>query len=215
MHARCFAQFVLIAVLVVVPGSLSPGAAPHQDSRQERAKRALDTLNQRVPGVTREITWLAGRAGEGVPESMVKNLEGLVDALRHSENSGTAKEILEEVRQDIAIKWAVCRQSPEGMAIQVPLIVRTWTAGEPRSEAPRWNVHYLSAPLASSDLPGESFPTFSSPTTISLPPGRYVVWAQDPDDPKRRGPRKDVTVGSPDGSIPAGGVKTDVVVAVK
>ena len=215
MHARGFSRYVLLAILVVVPGSLAPGAAPQQGSRLERVKRALDTLNQKVPGATKEINWLTTSAGETVPESMVKNLEGLVDALRRSENTATAKEILEEVRQDIAIKWAVCRLSPEGMAIQVPLIVRTWTSGEPRSESPRWNVHYLSAPLASSDLPGDSFPTFSSPTSISLPPGRYVVWAQDPDNPKRRGPRKDVTLGSPDGTIPAGGVKTDVVVAVK
>ena len=215
MNARGFARCVLVAVLVAIPGSLAPGAAPPQDSRQSRATRALDTLLQKVPSLSRELTWLLKNVGEGVPESMVKNLEGLVDALRRSENSGTAKEILEEVRQDIVLKWALCRLSPEGMAAQVPLIVRTWTAGEPRTEAPRWNVHYLSAPLASSDLPGESFPTFSSPTTISLPPGRYVVWAQDPENPKRRGPRKDVTLGSPDGSVPAGGVKADVVVAVK
>lgn len=214
MRAGTVPFCVLIAAFVLV---LSPGsqASLVQDVQQQRVVNALQALRPQVPGAVSAIDWLIRSAGNGIPESTAKNFEGLVDAIRRSEKTGDAAAVVEAVRLDLEIKRAVCRESPEGMRVQVPLTVRTWTASEPRSEAFKWNVHYLSAPLASTNLSGDSFLTFSSPTSASLPPGRYVIWAQDPNDPSRRGPRKDVIVGSPDGKIPPGGVTADIVVAVK
>jgi len=100
------------------------------------------------------------------------------------------------VVEDLQVKSDACRRSPTGMSVTFPLTVRTWApAASQRSEVSQWNVMYLSAPLALRSRKGHSFPAFSSPTTIRLPPGKYVVWAEDPADKGRVGPPKDVTLG--------------------
>jgi len=52
------------------------------------------------------------------------------------------------------------------------------------------------APLAG--FPGRKaspFPQFSSPTALVLPPGAYIIWAQDPKNESRRGPELLVRLG--------------------
>ena len=47
-------------------------------------------------------------------------------------------------------------------------------------------------------FPGEGlhpFHRFSSPTSMYLPPGAYVIWAQDPLNASRRGPETLVRLG--------------------
>ena len=206
------------AILVLLSDPLVVRSAPLQSGQRERIDKALATLSQKVPQASRPIGWIRKSVSDAVPEAAVKGLESLADALGRIEGAPALemKKVIEAVEEDLAIKAAVCRVDPKGMAVLVPVVVHTWSSNEPRSEVPRWNVHYLIAPLALiGDLPGESFPAFSSPTSISLPPGRYVVWAQDPQNSRRRGPRRDITLGSKDGTVPAAGVRADVIIAEK
>jgi hypothetical protein len=206
---------LFVAVVILLPDPAASGSAALQnENRQQRLEQALRILEQRVSGSARSIGWLRKTAGTTVPEPALKSLEALVDAVQRAEHAPDREKILDAVRQDLAIKSAVCQKSPEGMGALVQLVVHTWTSSEPRTEVPQWNVHYLSAPLfLLGDDRSESFPSFSSPTALSLPPGLYVVWAQHPEMPKR-GPTREVTLGNIDGSA-SGAVKADVIVPEK
>jgi len=205
---------LIVSIVILLPRPAVLGSVPPQSANQQRLDRALGVLEERVPGATRSIFWIRQSVVNAVPEPAMKSLEALVDAVQRTEHSPEKDEVIEAVRQDLAIKAAVCQKNPAGMGVLVQLVVHTWTPGEPRKEVPQWNVHYLSAPLyLVGDGRSESFPAFSSPTAISLPPGLYVVWAQHPAIAKR-GPTKEVTLGSVDGSV-SGPIKADVIVPEK
>jgi hypothetical protein len=75
----------------------------------------------------------------------------------------------------------------------VRFTVKTWDG---TTEVHQWQVAYLNAPLAILHRDQfQPFPKFSSPTEVRLPPGRYMVWAQDPRNAAKRGPATEVALG--------------------
>jgi hypothetical protein len=191
------------ALLSAAQGFAPPTEFP-QNSSGARVARALDTLAQEIPAAASDIRWIRRTLTADLPETTAKAMEALVDALRRASQSTALRgRVVDAVREDLAIKAAVCRKTPDGMRTLGRVVARTWSTLQPGKEVSNWDVHYLIAPLALvGSLPGESFPAFSSPTTVKLPPGRYVLWAQDPRSSDRRGPSREIVVGSLDGGAP-------------
>ena len=200
-HIPCCAAFVCAFVAVYASlGAQAPAYSPDQ----QRALQILAALTKPFPSgaAARDIRWLVesvrSRPNVSLPATVLAGLEGHLTALnRLNELPDAQREsVVEGVRADLRLKAEFCRNHPEGMAAQVALNVRTWLAGEPRSEARQWQVLYINAPLAG--FPGRKgapFPQFSSPTRMLLPPGAYILWAQDPQDASRRGPEVLVRLG--------------------
>ena len=207
---------VALGALLLLPGE--SGSLPLQDSDHERARVLLDGLRARVPQAEREIGWLRNalpRAGV-IPPDVLQGLQELHDVATAAQQlpEMDRQRFLELAKNDITVKAEYCRKHPQGMAALVDVSVHTWQPGtEPRVEAKQWNVMYLSAPMAIfPDRKGKSFPGFSSPSNRALPPGNYVMWAEDPADPSRRGPRKEIQVGDPSKPIDAR-VIADILIA--
>ena len=188
--------------------------APTMSPDQQRALQILDVLAKVFPpgdvpakagssgDTARDIRWLREsvdtRPNASLPPAVLAGLEANLTALqRINELPPTQRQpVVDAVRADLELKAAYCRNHPDGMAGQVALNVRTWLEGKPRSESPQWQVMYINAPLAG--FPGRKaapFPQFSSPTSLVLPPGAYVIWAQDPKNEARRGPALLVRLG--------------------
>jgi hypothetical protein len=162
---------------------------------QRRALELLDALASALPGdsdTARHITWLREsvrrRPNASLPPSSLATLDADLSALTLSRELSEAdrKRVVDVVREDLRLKAEYCRAHPDGMAAQVTLRVRTWQPGEKR-EAPQWRVMYINAPLRGFRA-ADAFPRFSSPTEMPVPPGVYVLWAQDATDETRRGP---------------------------
>jgi hypothetical protein len=186
--------FVCALVLASVPLAAQ---APALSQDQQRALQILDALAKPFssPDTARDLRWLGesvrSRPNVALPATVMAGLEADLTAMnRLSELPETQrKAVVEAVAADLRLKAEFCRNHPEGMAGQVALNVRTWLAGEPPSEARQWQVMYINAPLAGfGGRKPAAFPQFSSPTKMLLPPGAYVVWAQDPMNASRRGP---------------------------
>jgi hypothetical protein len=192
-------------VCAFAAASASLGAqAPAYSQDQQRALQILDTLTKPFPSgdTARDIRWLVesvrGRPNAPLPPTVLAGLEADLAAMnRINELPDAQREsVVDAVRADLRLKAEFCRNHPEGMAAQVALNVRTYLAGESRSEAKQWQVLYINAPLAG--FPGRKgapFPQFSSPTRMLLPPGAYILWAQDPTNASRRGPEVLVRLG--------------------
>jgi hypothetical protein len=213
--ARALAACALAAALGAAMQAIS-GPLPPQSSTRVRVARALEFLKQEVPEAAGDLKWIEANLGIDVPEATARSMEALVEALQRASGSAPLRErVIAAVRDDLAIKVRACRNSGAGMATVARLVARTWSATEPRREVTRWDVHYLLAPLAlTGSLPGESFPAFSSPTAVTLPPGRYVLWAQDPAQPQRRGPSREIVVGTVEGRA-SDDVTADLLIADK
>jgi hypothetical protein len=198
-------HYLVALVSAFVSAYASLGAqAPAYSQDQQRALQILDTLTKPFPSgdTARDIRWLVesvrGRPNAPLPPTVLAGLEADLAAMnRINELPDAQREsVVEAVRADLRLKAEFCRNHPEGMAAQVALNVRTYLAGEPRSEAKQWQVLYINAPLAG--FPGRKgapFPQFSSPTRMLLPPGAYILWAQDPTNASRRGPEVLVRLG--------------------
>ena len=196
--------------LSAAAGAQAPALSPHQ----QRALEILDVLAKVFPpgdvpakasssgDTARDIRWLresvATRPNASLPPAVLAGLDASLTALQRINELSPAQRpaIVDAVRADLALKAEYCRNHPDGMAAQVALNVRTWLEGTPRSESPQWQVMYINAPLAG--FPGRKaspFPQFSSPTSFVLPPGAYIIWAQDPKNAARRGPELLVRLG--------------------
>jgi hypothetical protein len=195
--------------------SAAAGAqAPTLSPDQQRALQVLDVFAKVFPpgdavakaptsvDTARDIRWLKESVGtrpnSSLPATVLAGLDASLTALqRINELPPTQRQaVVDAVRADLALKAQYCRTHPDGMAGQVALNVRTWLEGKTRSESPQWQVMYINAPLAG--FPGRKatpFPQFSSPTSLVLPPGAYVIWAQDPKDASRHGPELLVRLG--------------------
>ena len=218
-YARSCAGCVLLAALFVIPANPLAAQVPASEAAsRERVFLLLDGLSRKLPGAARDLSWLRESVRDAVPPDALKGLEAIDAALSRIDQLPEAdrRDLVASAELDLRIKAAYCRSHPEGMAALIPLVVHTWSPGEVKAEVRQWDVRYLSAVLAVfPETPGEPFPAFSSPTAKSLPPGRYVVWAQDPANPSRRGVRKDVTLGNVNPVVPAESVRADVLVADK
>lgn len=209
MHSgRCWQTVLATCLLLLMsldaapPLCASEPGAVAQDPARKVVGDLVDLLTQiqnreisDVSSSLRDLAWLRRAAGPGVNGAMVKALGADADVLRAvlTGAAGNPQQAIASVAEDLALKTAYCRANAAGMNAVVKLTVRTWSGAD---VAPRWQVAYLSAPLAVlRRADAEQFPQFSSPTSMSLPPGRYVIWAQDPADASRRGPSKEVALG--------------------
>ena len=192
-----------VCALVTVYASLG-AQAPALSPDQQRALQILDALTKPFPSgdSARDIRWLVesarSRSNLSLPATVMSGLEADLAAMNRIQELPETQRasVVEAVRADLRLKAEFCRNHPEGMAGQVALNVRTYLSGEPRAEARQWQVVYINAPLAGfAGRKPAPFPQFSSPTKMLLPPGAYVVWAQDPNNPSRRGPEVLVRLG--------------------
>ena len=191
-------RITLAFVCAFMAAYASLGAqAPALSQEQQRALQILDALAKPFPSgdSARDIRWLVesarSRPNVSLPATVMSGLEADLAAMTRIQELPEAQReaVIEAVRADLRLKAEFCRNHPEGMAGQVALSVRTYLAGETRTEARQWQVVYINAPLAGfAGRKPAPFPQFSSPTKMLLPPGAYVVWAQDPTNPSRRGP---------------------------
>jgi hypothetical protein len=179
-------------------------AARRQPGTSEPVRAVLQDLRFMLAGedIERELGWLEKSLK---PDAVLPTIAGLAlddlrFALSRSSLSGPSRLSLQAlVVKDLKIKAAYCRQHPLGMAALVRLTVRTWSqppAGN-RLEQADWQVMYVCTPQTL--LPtysGRSFPRFSSPSFVDLPPGLWTLWAQHPVDPLKRGPAREVTLGA-------------------
>jgi hypothetical protein len=198
-------RITLAFVCAFVAAYASLGAqAPALSLDQQRSLQILEALAKPFPSgdSARDIRWLVesvrSRSNVSLPATVMAGLEADLAAMNRIQELPEAQReaVVEAVRADLRLKAEFCRNHPEGMAGQVALNVRTYLAGEPRTEARQWQVLYINAPLAGfAGRKPAPFPQFSSPTKILLPPGAYVMWAQDPKDPSRRGPELLVRLG--------------------
>ena len=198
-------RITLAFVCAFVAAYASLGAqAPALSQDQQRSLQILEALAKPFPSgdSARDIRWLVesvrSRSNVSLPATVMAGLEADLAAMNRIQELPEAQReaVVEAVRADLRLKAEFCRNHPEGMAGQVALNVRTYLAGEPRTEARQWQVLYINAPLAGfAGRKPAPFPQFSSPTKILLPPGAYVMWAQDPKDPSRRGPELLVRLG--------------------
>ena len=203
-QSTCIRFAVALIFAVMTPSAARSAQAPAYSRDQQRALQSLNALAKAFPSgdSARDIRWLIesvnSRPTASLPATVLDGLEASFNALnRITELTDVQrKALVEAVRTDLQLKAAYCRTHPEGMAGQVVLNVRTLMAGAARSEATQWQVLYINAPLAS--FPGRKpapFPKFSSPTSMFLPPGAYLIWAQDPLNASRRGPETLVRLG--------------------
>ena len=155
------------------------------------------------------VNWLrTSLTPEGPNAAMLDGLRADAEALRNAQQGDERERraLLEATFDDLRLKRAYCRERPERMNALVRLTVQTWDGP---TEAHRWQVAYVNAPLAILHRDQfQPFPKFSSPTEVRLPPGRYMVWAQDPQNAAKRGPAKEVALGQNG----AGEVQADIVV---
>jgi hypothetical protein len=213
MSTSRFVTTTRVALAVSILGAwwaaLSAQPVTHTPD-QQRALRALVAIQRALPrgAADTEIQWLIKSVenvrNKPIPQSVFSGLEADQMALRKVRGfpAFARQQVIGVVVDDLKLKGAYCRSHEDGMAAQVLLTVKTWRQGDAASEAHQWQVMYINAPLAGPGRKGEPFPKFSSPTSITLPPGAYVVWAQDPRNEARRGPEKIVRLGA--GGAPAG-----------
>jgi hypothetical protein len=140
----------------------------------ERARSAVDELLSRWEN--------RGSADTGkVPPVYLDNLLQLGRRLssmsRVRRDDPQLKTMLNDIAADLHTKLAYCIATKTTLGGLVQLRVHTRRGP---AEVPNWQVFFLpkmleSAPGAEPDL----FPKYSSPTDISIPPGRYVIWARE------------------------------------
>jgi len=142
------------------------------------------------------VNWLrTSLTPEGPSRAMLDGLIADADALGNAQQSDERQRraLIEATFDDLRLKRAYCREKPERMNALVKFTVKTWDG---TSEVHQWQVAYLNAPLAILHRDQfQPFPKFSSPTEVRLPPGRYMVWAQDPRNAAKRGPSTEVALG--------------------
>lgn len=187
-----------VAYCVAVLGSgLAHGQAPALSPDQRRALDVLDAIAKALPILSdsetpRHLNWLRdsvrNRPNTPLPQSSLAALEADLSALTESRGFPDLdrRRVEDVVREDLKLKAEYCRSHPDGMAAHVTLRVRTVEQGENR-EAKQWRVMYINAPLRGFRA-ADSFPTLSSPTEMAVPPGVYLLWAQDAANGARRGP---------------------------
>jgi hypothetical protein len=215
-----------IAILSIALSAIALSLAPTVDGEAGQVDNAMwayaflvgiaDHLTQAVGAdggpsgranqARQDVEWLARSLTSQAPgppspqgsvnQQMIRGLQADDDALVAAASSETQrrKALLDSVYEDLHLKFLYCKMSPDRMNAMVDISVQTWDNDK---EVKSWQVASINAPLAilHSDR-YQAFPKFSSPTKTRLPPGRYLIWAQDPKNPSRRGPAKEISLGN-------------------
>lgn len=160
-----------------------PNAPAGVNIAASRLRRALDQLRRLA------VNWPAES-----PADYRANLDRsvrLLDRALTASAPGPLAAILDAIADDLEVKLEHCTNSGGKLGGSVTVTVRTVRAGQ---EVRNWQVFYLPKVF---DLVGgvapDRFPRLSSPTLEQLVPGRYVMWARDPDG--RTGEKTIVKVG--------------------
>jgi hypothetical protein len=224
-------QILAIAIAAVAVGGggprvvrAQPQAAAARSANAVMAEQVLAVIAERLnrfqgntAGVSENqlseaklaVNWLrTSLTPEGPSRAMLDGLRADADALGNAQQGDERERraLIEATFDDLRLKRVYCRERPERMNALVRLTVQTWDG---TTEVHQWRVAYLNAPLAILHRDQfQPFPKFSSPTEVRLPPGRYMVWAQDPRNAAVRGPATEVALGQ-NGSAE---VKADIVV---
>jgi hypothetical protein len=180
--------FVAAAALVLILPAGAAGQPPAADPDRQAAltlalvhlQRAAATLPPvfRSPELTRAVDWLNSRASSTDP-AMIS--EEYLDALRHAAavlNGPLTREAVDDVLEELRTKVEHCRALGIGMGGTVLLKVHTR-----RGPAQVGDLRVMYLLKFYEHVKGASpirFARLSTPTEEHVPPGRYVVWAEDP-----------------------------------
>ena len=136
------------------------------------------------------MKWLENaRIPPQVPASLIRGLKADLRVLQSPAASAGAKEAAVD---DLLLKARFCRASPEGLGAAIEVTVRTLVA---QAESRGWEVVYKTAvEMEDQTLPPAPFAALSSPTGERFTAGRFVVWARDPKDARREGPKRELIV---------------------
>jgi ankyrin repeat protein len=177
-----------IAIQNAASGETAPIVKAH--FRAEKAYRDLDGFVEKWFGASGTRTV---RRGNGDQEYFGGLMAGAMELDRavKTRNAAEIARILAALAEDMETKAEHCRKSG-GLRMEVKLLVHTLRGGE---EVRNWQVLYLSKIFEFlKDARPEVFPIFSSPSTETVPPGRYLIWARDPKS-GRDGVRTAIKVG--------------------
>ncbi|MBM3801555.1 MAG: hypothetical protein FJW26_04490 [Acidimicrobiia bacterium] len=123
--------------------------------------------------------------------SLHLSLESLDLALQ-SKQEGPAFLALQAAADDLRIKADHCRKAGVGLGGMVTVIVRTR-----KGQREQRNLQVLYLPKLTEvvkETEPSQFPSFSSPTSHTLPPGRYLMWTREPQS-QMMGARSMVRIG--------------------
>jgi hypothetical protein len=136
------------------------------------------------------MRWLENaRVPKEVPASLIRGLKADLKVLQSPTSTTSAKEAAVD---DLLLKAEYCRRSPEGLGASVAVQVRTLIA---QAESKGWEVVYKTAVELEDPASAPAvFGTLSSPTGEPFTAGRFVVWARDPRDANREGPKRELVV---------------------
>jgi len=162
-----------------------PQRIPGPDARQIAAS-ALADVNFMIRGWT---------AGSKIPPEYSASLRlslRLLDGAFAAEQEGPAFSALQAAADDLHIKAEHCRKSGVGLGGMVTVVIRTLKGSREQRDL---QVLYLAKLMeGEKDAQPDQFPKFSSPTRHVLAPGRYVMWAREPQT-NMTGARTTVRIG--------------------
>jgi hypothetical protein len=98
-----------------------------------------------------------------------------------------SRELLDAVAEDLEAKVEHCKALGLGMGGAVLLRVQMLGALDPAE----WRVWYLPKLFERSGRRGIAFPVVGSPVEHTVPPGLYLIWAEDPKQ-ERKTPRTEI-----------------------
>ncbi len=146
-------------------------------SRLHRASEALasDSAKRIQTTVEWYLTQMANaRAPWSATRAYLFSLQTMADVL----DSHPAPDEVTEIANDLAAKQQYCKDNGSGLGGSVPVEVHT---KGPAGEVSKWQIYYLLKIYEKrKDMTPQAFPAWSSPTTRTVDPGRYWMWAENP-----------------------------------
>jgi hypothetical protein len=158
---------------------------PAPDARRI-AQVALSDVNFMIRG------WTPGcKIPAEYSSSLEKSLQ-LLDLVLKSKEEGHSFSALQSAADDLHIKAEHFRKSGGGLGEMVTVLVHTR-----KDDREQRNLQVFYLPKMMEAVQGaqpDQFPELSSPTSHSLPPGRYLMWAREPQS-NMIGTRTSVSIG--------------------
>ena len=175
-------RFALAIALVIALPNVASAQVRRADldlalGQLRLAVRALPPVAA-LPKIETAVAWLSDRAATTNPADVsteyLRSLQQLAELMRTDRRS----EVMDDVAEELEAKVEHCRRLGIGMGGSV--LLRVSTRRGPQTVG-NWQVLYLlkvyehvkgAAPTV--------FPSLSTPTQVTLEPGRYWLWARDP-----------------------------------
>jgi hypothetical protein len=132
---------------------------------------------QRSARLAAAAQWLTNNASKTKPETVSEEYAGSLRRAADLLRKQPTPDVLEDVTSELEAKVVHCKQLGVGMGGSVLVRVNTRRGSATVSD---WQVLYLLKFDEWLRTPPHNFPRLSSPTDMSIEPGRYWVWARDP-----------------------------------